>query len=348
VHCGELTQETFDKSTWPGKLGWVANNDEQRPAALQVRPAAKEVDVEGQPQTKPLKTLQKMGGAIRETFKRDKSRDQLKFRAIAYRSVEEPAAPSLSKTTTEGKSERANLCKEKIRALTGVADIHSRNYSFSALGRTLKPGAEQLEKDTPLLHHSDNKSIISSATSANFSNSHQHHLHTTETSSHFGSLSRSFNSALDRCTDTETTNMDFIRKQAAKLGIRSKRDKKRGPIDKATISDPLPIKSPPTNSPSKDQVDAPEVRRARLEQDDEIIPLGMHTEVETMTKAPVGVRLPSPRLPYPEQLQLTGDYPPQKRESVLDMMQFLTESETKGGKAAEAAKAAEAKRAPKE
>lgn len=417
VHYGELTQESLSKSTWNGKLGWVSMEDEHRTAAAQARELAERFQVEDRFQLKPSARLQKVADAVQDRFRRDKSRDQMAFRAIPYSTFDGMTETASRQKMTSSKAETTNLCKNKIRALTGQAECHRRSYSTGFLTTTSKPGAEH--KDPPLLHHGDNKSSISSAALSETSDFHHHHFYNHEQSSQVGSFTRTFNSALD----TETSNMDFIRTQAAKLGIRSKREKEQAKAHdkfKKTISGPLPGHAqlttdhfdknnpvvpkwqaipPPTQttdtakmlaampkpdqptpvneqdspewarlpvpdgyvsspaSPTKEKVTAPEVRRARVEQDDQINPVGMYADVKAFAEAPAAVRLPDPRLPDPKQLKLTGEYPQEekkkrkKRESMLDMMQFLGETEEeerKKEKEKEAEEEEEAKKAAAE
>jgi hypothetical protein len=180
------------------------------------------------------------------------------------------------------------LGKSKVKILTGNAETHTRSYSTGFLRTTSKPGAEQVQQeDPPLLHPGDNKSTIASATSSNLSNlslSHTYHTHNNKTSS-------------QTALDNETNDMDFIRKQLAKIGIKSKRSKERDRI-KPTISEPFNLTKPAADAATRAATDA-----------DKITPLAMNPSVSGFAEAPVGVRLPNPRLPYPEQLQLTGEYP---------------------------------------
>ena len=396
VHCGELTQETFDKSTWHGKLGWMRTENDHRTAAAQARSLAEQIEADEKFQLKPSARLQKMAEAALDHFRNDKTteRNRTAFKAVPYSSVDSLAEPSSEQKLARYKAETNNLCRDKVRTFTGNGEAVQRSSSGGLLSTTPKPGAEQ--RDPPLFHHllGDHKSAISNAALFETSDSNSHHFHTREESSQVGSLTRSFNTALDRDLDTSTSNMDFIRNQAAKMGIRSTREKERDKF-KTTISSPLPIDSqlttdhmdqnnpvvpkwqaipPPSqtidadkmlaampnpttvtattneqdapewarlpvpegyvsnpNSPTRAEVAAPVVRRAgvagQTDQDDDINPVGMHGNVEAFTKPPANVRLPDPKLSYPEQLQLTGEYPQQKRESRLDMMQFLAETE---------------------
>ena len=231
VHCGELTQETFNKSTWSNKLGWVSAEDDHRTAATQARSLAERIEAEEKFQLKPVARLQKIGDALLARFRSNGGQRRGSFDMMDSSTTDQ--ATEASKMANI-QAETVNLCRDKIRNLTGQTQHYQRTRPTNLLKTTPKPGAEKW--DPPLLHHGDH----SCSSAALSETSDTPNFHTNDHSSQVGSLTRSFNSALDRGLLTETTNMDLIRDAAKKLGIRSK-DQKRKDDLKKKISDPLPI-----------------------------------------------------------------------------------------------------------
>ena len=54
--------------------------------------------------------------------------------------------------------------------------------------------------------------------------------------------------------------------------------------------------------------------------------LGMHSDVNAFAEAPTHLELPDPAKPYPQQLQMNGEYMKHQRGTSIDMLTFLNES----------------------
>lgn len=338
VHCGELSPDLFDKSTWDSKLGWLKNE-------------SKEVKVHLRTESR----LQRLSSAVRGRGETNR----LSF------TMEE--TPSSGQKMARYKAETVNLCKDKIRTLTGITP-HNRSQSASLQNMS---GAERLSWDPPLLAPGNNTPSLASP---QLSPNHEH----------FGSLTRSFNSILDRGLDSDTPTMEFLKKQASKLRLREEQQRKWNisepfiPTEEqqrqwqafprarlASSSEEVLSQLPNRQVRVKADLTEEEVERYANDEyhpqaeakrandiapkgseetivnNDDILrveparprtynPLGMHTDVMAFAQPPASVKLPDPRLPYPGQLYDSDEYPQASKPGKMDVMAFINESKDWG------------------
>ena len=181
VHYGELTQDTFDKSKWSSKLG---RSRDDHTTAEEARELADKISKEEADAEKPRGRLQKLGDALRGKLRNN---DDPK--------VEEES--SLNHKLARRRAETLNLCKAKIKDLTGNGLVRRKSIDG-------KPDKRADAEDPPLL-----KKISQAELTLGEDNASQH-----------GSLSRSFNSALEKLDMTATTNMSFLRSKSSLFNMR--------------------------------------------------------------------------------------------------------------------------------
>ena len=180
VHCGELTQESFDKSTWCPKLGWLKDDET---TAVEARDLADKIRKEEANAEKPRGRLQKLSDTLRDRLRKG---DHL--------GVEDSS--TLNHKIARRRAETINLCKEKIKDLTGSGLVRRKSIDAN-LSKHLDA------EDPPLLKKTSQVFTLGE-----------------ENASQYGSLSRSFNSALEKLDMSATTNMSFLRSKSSLFNMR--------------------------------------------------------------------------------------------------------------------------------
>jgi hypothetical protein len=133
VLCGELTQETFDKSTWDNKLGWVSAQDTA--GAPQPNPPQQTQESDIKLQLKPAARLQRFGEAVRNRFRREDKPDRANVNTIRNDENRHQSNTSDHQREERCKAENMNLSRDKISKLTG--NVHSSQRSQSTPMLTL-------------------------------------------------------------------------------------------------------------------------------------------------------------------------------------------------------------------
>ena len=325
VHCGELTPEIFDKSTWDSKIGWVPDEEEDSDAAAQARRIARDVAAEGQHAESDEKA-NRFTQAFKDRFRGDHAQRSRQ----SFSLLREDFSNGHDTKLAQYKAETLNFCKDKIRSIKDITQSQTRLHLEN------KPPITTVEQrcDQPLLH---SKHAGSPQLPAN-----------NDTSSQFDSLTRSLNSILDKGLETEITGIDFLKRKMSnrrlsnggKLlgdgldsfwssididspqpgGLPSTANGRavRRNMSKQRTSSPesaSPHQSSPveTHNPTdeghavttkKDSLRSGDTLTAR----DRFNALGAHPHVMTFATAPKGVVLVDPRLPYPQQLDNSKEY----------------------------------------
>lgn len=179
VHCDELTEESFDKSTWSNKVGWVSDIDES--AAEEARMLAEKIEAEESSQDKPGR-LVRLGAAVKGILrgKRNEKFTQLEDESLSV---------------GRRHAETINLYKSKIRNLTGSGQIRRKSVQVTAgnkhgdedmMQAQSGPSAALPSAEQPLLTSKKSQDFLSITSDLD------------DGGTKFGSLTRSFNSALDK------------------------------------------------------------------------------------------------------------------------------------------------------
>ena len=252
VHCGEISEAAFSQSTWDSQVGWVASGSQDAGGVLQrtsskvgvrspvIEDKANKL-VEGTPSKKGrivrLKNVLKTRIRTRNQTPQpgaSSSLSQLQQGGSKSAEDEEIKCQSLRRDLSRRRAETINLYKGKIKGLTGNG--HIRRKSVNIKGAT-QPGGEE---DPPLLDD-----IIDFPTTDFITSS--------DNESPFGSLTKSFASAVDKLDfySTLPRNMSFLRSRSSFFSLK-KGDKDDGP-SKSTephfpvISPSMP--APPISQP---------------------------------------------------------------------------------------------------
>ena len=178
VHCDELAEESFDKSTWPNKVGW--NPDKDETAANEARMLAGKIEAEEASQDKPGR-LVRLGAAVKDILK---GRKNGSFTQLEDESL----------VVGRRHAETINLCKSKIRHLTGSGHIRRKSVQVTAGNHSndddmqARPGSSAALQaaEQPLLSSKNSQDFLSITSDLD------------DGGTKFGSLTRSFNSALDK------------------------------------------------------------------------------------------------------------------------------------------------------
>lgn len=288
VHCGELTPEIFDKSTWDGKIGWIRTEDDH--AATQARQIAEQVAAEDQTPTTD-KHARKLSQTVKDRFRGQRRRQAQSSVSTLW--LDEEAEHGYGQKLARYKAETVNLCRDKIRSITGISS-HSRSQSTSRLANNTTPPGARETSDNAERSGNENSPLIQQTTHNDSASLQLPHNH--ETSSQFESLTRSLNSILDKGLDRETAAMDYFRMDKyynpSKASTPEKKEKNNDDeIKFMTIPDP--------DLPSDTEAETVKERQNGLK---------MHGDVNSFATAPPGTILPRPSLPYPAQLETTGEY----------------------------------------
>ena len=184
VHCHELTEESFDKSTWSDKAGWIPDKDER--TANEARMLAGKIEAEEASQDKPGRLI-RLGAAVKDILK---GRKNGSFTQLEDESL----------VVGRRHAETINLCKSKIRHLTGSGHIRRKSVQVTAGNHSNDDDMMQANPGSSTALQAAEQPLLSSKNSQDF-------LSITsdldDGGTKFGSLTRSFNSALDKLNFAE-------------------------------------------------------------------------------------------------------------------------------------------------
>ena len=181
VHCHELTEESFDKSTWSDKAGWIPDKDER--AANEARMLAGKIEAEEASQDKPGR-LVRLGAAVKDILK---GRKNGSFTQLEDESL----------VVGRRHAETINSCKSKIRHLTGSGHIRRKSVQVTAGNNDdmmqARPGSSAALQaaEQPLLSSKNLQDFLSITSDLD------------DGGTKFGSLTRSFDSALGKLNFAE-------------------------------------------------------------------------------------------------------------------------------------------------
>jgi hypothetical protein len=170
VYCGELTQETCDKSTWSSKVGWIPDD---QAAAQEARTLADKIRQEATNLEKPEGRLQKLAHTL---LRRPKPEDPLRVDRNS----------SLNHKIVRRRAETVNLCKEKIKDLTGNGLVRRKS---------IDPKRDRQDPESPPLLRKTFQAGLASNEDGD---------------SQYGSLTRSFNSALEKLDLPAASNKSLL------------------------------------------------------------------------------------------------------------------------------------------
>jgi hypothetical protein len=259
VLCGELTQETFDKSTWDNKLGWVSTQD--IPSTQQPAPQQQTQENDTKLQLKPTARLQRLRKALRSHFRREEKPDRANFDAIRNDENMHPSDTSDNQRKERYEAESTNLSRDKISKLTG--NVHGSQRSQSTPMLTLgNVNNFNVDADAALAikNHSFNAELPqsteqksgtfshSNTSACNLNIAHNHAFDQTSTAEATTSKAttslQSSSEPFKPTSDQEQSNitMDSLHKKVSQWRIR---DEEAASPRKPTISAPMLIAGAP-------------------------------------------------------------------------------------------------------
>ncbi|KPI36503.1 uncharacterized protein AB675_4411 [Cyphellophora attinorum] len=214
VHCGELTPEMFNKSTWDGKIGWVPQEDEASAESAEtvVDGARTESNVPRRRDDAPSR----LGRAIKDRFRNPSRASRRSFSLL--RDEGSMDSDGRAEKLSHYRAETMNYCKDKLRSITA---------SHSSITTSSAPGARQLEAspERPLLKAgnvlSPQRWDTTSEQDERSPTSPQLPTNTAHSPSQFDSLTRSLNNILDKELTDENNEMEYLKKKASKYGLRA-------------------------------------------------------------------------------------------------------------------------------
>ncbi len=215
VHCGEISDLTFSQSTWNSQVGWVATSTgvpaerQPGPDTPGLGPPAGRIPAGGRetPSNKAPSRRERvfrLGYAVRNKIKGGPLWKPVGRRLESHSSS--PREDTHDRTTGDATengpahrgAEKLNLYKGKIRGLTGHAHIRRKSLSSA------KDLAET-NRDPPLLGDFTGKQVVDASTEQS------------DGDSAFGSLTRSFASAVDKLDfhSPGPRNVSFLRSKSS-------------------------------------------------------------------------------------------------------------------------------------
>ncbi|ETI21918.1 hypothetical protein G647_05988 [Cladophialophora carrionii CBS 160.54] len=250
VHCGEISDAAFSQSTWNSQVGWIATACQDSGDGHQGPPP-------GTPALSPLVedkvhrladgTALKRGRILRlrnvirnkivtgpqRTQAATSNTQQMEKQGGQTRVADQPA---LMRGLSSRRAETINLYKGKIKGLTGNAHIRRRS-----LNTTKSIAESKVAQDPPLL--GDIIDVPTTDCAAEHS----------DNDSPFGSLTKSFASAVDKLDfySTLPRNMSFLRSRSSLFSLK-KGDKALGSPKDA--GQPFPPISPSKPAPPVSQL----------------------------------------------------------------------------------------------
>lgn len=207
VHCGEISDFAFSQSTWNSQVGWVAepadqdggkvSHDQHNEALTHDPPSAQRK--EKQAFLSGRGRMLKLGDAIKSKIRSTPLRKQTTVQKVdrIVEEVDESNALLLDGGVLQRRAETLNLYKAKIKGLTGSGHIRRKSLNINK---------DSAEKRDPLLLGDD---LIETAPVLEVEQS--------DNDSAFGSLTRSFASAVDKLDFHATLprNMSFLRSKSS-------------------------------------------------------------------------------------------------------------------------------------
>ncbi|OAL37192.1 hypothetical protein AYO20_03368 [Fonsecaea nubica] len=211
VHCGEMFDVAFAQSSWNSQVGWVASNNEDSEGSSRHAKASSGRCGESPGGIANLTTskrgrILRLRNAIRSKIRNGTSRPagitaQHKQIPETPGDVQGDEVPTLKRDLPHSRAETLNLYKGKIKGITGNGHIRRKSVN------TDKGAAESRGGDSPLLGRGD----IIDLPPTDFASEHS------DNESGFGSLTRSFASAVDKLDfySSLPRNMSFLRSRSS-------------------------------------------------------------------------------------------------------------------------------------
>lgn len=235
VHCGEISDLAFSQSTWNSQVGWIAKSADNQGNGKSSHKAG---DHGQTSERKEMFTdvpervrgrIQRLGAAIRSRIRSAPLRTQ--HAALHQEQSEDTGeihSPALERGLSRRRAEARNLYKGKIKGLTGNGHVRRKSVNDSKES----PVSQQ---DPPLL----GDEIVGTLPDPNGDPS--------DNDSAFGSLTRSFTSAVDKLDfySPLPRNMSFLRSKSSFFSSKKGDKGDKGGRERGDSKRPFPTISPP-------------------------------------------------------------------------------------------------------
>lgn len=238
VHCGEISEAAFSQSTWDSQVGWVATDSQNSKDAPQIHAsgeaglspvAENQASVDGTPSKREriLRLKNVISNKIRAGHPRFHLTSSQKHQIDRADGEKGQVSGTALKRRLSRRAESISLYKGKIKGLTGNDHVRRRSVNTTQSTADAKEDA-----DPPLLGE------LMDVPTTDIAAQHS------DAESPFGSLTKSFASAVDKLDfySTLPRNMSFLRSRSSLLNL--------GKGDKASAMSKEPgQKIPPTPPP---------------------------------------------------------------------------------------------------
>ncbi|KIX91904.1 uncharacterized protein Z520_12393 [Fonsecaea multimorphosa CBS 102226] len=211
VHCGEISDVAFAQSTWNSQVGWVATSNQdpgetRRDAKASDGPHGESLGPPTGLTTPKRGRILRLKNAIRSRVRNGTSHPQSvtaqqEHDPETVGDVEGDQDPTLKRDLSRRRAETVNLYKGKIKRLTGHGHIRRKSVIIN------KGAAEPRGGESPLLGRGDIIDVPTTDLAAEHS----------DNESAFGSLTRSFASAVDKLDFYSSVphNMPFLKSRSS-------------------------------------------------------------------------------------------------------------------------------------